>query len=486
VRAKRALTAVLPEFIVASFVLTVYADTGAVLYELPRPLAVSVVSAAIVLAIAIAVTRSIRRGSLTAATVIGFVVAPLVFLAGLVVAAVALTLKMLGVTRRLPSTDSLTIVLAMVFILSVLRVVGSEAFNLGDLPRISNGNGTAAPRGLDPDIYVILLDGYPRSDTLADFGTDNAWFERALRERGFTVAEGSHTNYPYTWQVLASMFHMAHLDDIGSLTPPAASSVGQKRQLAEAINRSPAVELLDERGYWTVSSGMEEVVGTLRDVDQDIDTGEIRMWERQVLSRTAIWPWMCDSLVIPQHRAMVESAFVAVQETAQVDRATPTFMFAHVMAPHTPIVWAADGEPVMVTGTGGCGDQFHIDATKIGLEPKVFGAALGEQVEYINHRTLAALDTIITEHPDAVVVVLSDHGARYSTGVSDEWFRSFFAARTPGHPGVFDDDARPVELFPTVFNAYFGTDIAIANDQSFTAPGGLERPLDIQPWVTGR
>ena len=53
--------------------------------------------------------------------------------------------------------------------------------------------------GGPPDIYVILLDGYPRADTLARlFDFDNGPFLAALEAKGFDVSAGSSSNYMYT------------------------------------------------------------------------------------------------------------------------------------------------------------------------------------------------------------------------------------------------------------------------------------------------
>ena len=56
-----------------------------------------------------------------------------------------------------------------------------------------------------PDIYAILLDGYPRADVLAHaFDIDNGPFVGALEERGFAVAGASHSDYIWTHTTVPS------------------------------------------------------------------------------------------------------------------------------------------------------------------------------------------------------------------------------------------------------------------------------------------
>ena len=51
---------------------------------------------------------------------------------------------------------------------------------------LTPGEFHGAPRQDRPDVIVLLLDAYPRSDSLMDqFDFDNAPFEAELRERAF-------------------------------------------------------------------------------------------------------------------------------------------------------------------------------------------------------------------------------------------------------------------------------------------------------------
>ena len=207
----------------------------------------------------------------------------------------------------------------------------------------------------------------------------------------------------------------------------------------------------------------------------------MRLWERQVMQRTGFWQVLCDAVVIPQHRDLLKSTFDAIGDVAATERSEPTFMLAHVMAPHTPIVFDADGTPADFSGRT-CGAQFEIDAAVIGVSEREYRAAMAEQVAYLNMRTLKAIDEILASSPEAVVVVFSDHGSRYSSEPSDEWFHSFLAARTPAHPGVVERDPRPIAIFPAIFNAYFGTNYSVPTDSTFIGLEGAARSFSTAPY----
>lgn len=479
---RRMAFAMAPAGLASAFVLGVYADTGALLFELVRPLVVS-----IGLAISLQAVLSLLLRGLTAGTYAAIVILAMTVISKrLLLVAIAVMLVALYARRRgwrLELQAPLAAVVLLMLIVSVARVLTSGAFDPADLVARPNGTGAAEPSS--PDIFLIMLDGYPRSDTLASFGYDNTWFEDELVERGFGVSSASTTSYPFTGPTVTTMLNMEHLPDIERLNPAPKTHVGQTRALVEATNNGPVLAELEHRGYWTVSAGLTEVRGSIRNVDEYIDRGEIRLWERQVLQRTTIWPELCEAVVIPQHRSLIESTFTAIENAGAERRDDPIFMFGHVMSPHTPIVFNAEGAPVTVRGSGDCATQFGIDATLIGLEQEVFEHAMAEQVHYLNTRTLDALDSIIENNPAAVVIVFSDHGARHSEEVTEEWFRNFFAARTPGRDGVFGDDARPIDIFPRLFGEYFGLAIPTPDDRAYTSTHGISMPLDLTVWRSG-
>jgi hypothetical protein len=57
--------------------------------------------------------------------------------------------------------------------------------------------------------------------------------------------------------------------------------------------------------------------------------------------------------------------------------------------------------------------------------------------------------------PNGVIVLFSDHGARYSLEMQEtEWPRSFLAARTPGHPDLFGEQPAPTILLRRLLETY--------------------------------
>jgi hypothetical protein len=77
------------------------------------------------------------------------------------------------------------------------------------------------------------------------------------------------------------------------------------------------------------------------------------------------------------------------------------------------------------------------------------------QLDGLNSDLLTTIDQITARRPEAVIVLFSDHGARYSLAErGDEWHATFLAARTPGHPQLLDGAAEPSAVLRMITDTY--------------------------------
>ena len=334
-----------------------------------------------------------------------------------------------------------------------------------------------------PSIYLVLLDGYPATDTLeADFGFDNAPFLDRLAERGFDVASSSNSNYNRTLLTLASMLHMEYVEEIEQLGNPSDGFSAQTRQLTAAINQSPVPGMLADAGYRTVAIGSSYGEATLVSADEIVDSPTMTMFEEQLLRYTTIGAWIIGTwpdVVAEQHRRGVldtTAAFGALAREAEA----PTFALAHVFSPHTPFVFNADGSPrpPLDCYPQSCGLTTP-ELARLGISADEYAEGLTAQVTYLNDVLVEEIDRLLEADPEAVVILFSDHGARYEDGPADEHFRTFLAARTPGQGGLFGDDVSPIDVFPRLFEAYFGATLPEHDYRAAWAPD--DAPLETTP-----
>jgi hypothetical protein len=339
-----------------------------------------------------------------------------------------------------------------------------------------------------PSIYLVLLDGYPAGETLAaDLGFDNSGFHAQLEDRGFDVASNSRSNYNRTLLTLASMLHMEYVDAIGPLGAPGDGFAAQSRQLTAAINRAPVPQMLAEAGYRTVAIPASYGEAALTSADEVVRSGTMTLFEEQLLRYTALGGWVIDQwpdLIAEQHRRgvlAVTNAFGGLATRSD----PPLFALAHVFSPHTPFVFDSDGSavPPLDCYPRRCGLTTP-ELSRLGIDADDYAEALTSQLTYLNTVLLTEVDRLLAADPSAVIILFSDHGARYEEGPSDEHFRTFFAARTPTRERLFADEVSLVDVFPILFGAYFGAELPTHAYRAGWAPdhAPLEvEPIDLQP-----
>src|SRR5215211_37104 len=116
-------------------------------------------------------------------------------------------------------------------------------------------------RRTNPDIYVIILDGYGRQDVLQDvYNVDNSEFISQLEKLGFFVANESHSNYLQTFYSMASLWNFDYLK-------PWNSSYEYTQYLLKPIQNNRSMRLLNEIDYTTVSFESELQYTEIKNAD---------------------------------------------------------------------------------------------------------------------------------------------------------------------------------------------------------------------------
>ncbi len=470
-----------PAGFLAAYVLLSFSATPTPIHGLWRPLVVAVLSTVALQLVIASVLRSWTRAALVTSLVVVISAAAWLILA--VAAVIAAWWSAVAILRRRAGRRPLTVAAGRisdtlrVFAVAFVAVAAVPVVGLW-LASADLGPPAVASPGADrpgPDIVVLLLDGSPRADALLEqFGVDNAPFEAALAQRGFTVAADSRSNYTATWATLASMTNMRYLDEVESLTPPPTDPAEQYRRLMFAINRGEALRELRVRGYELITVPSPFESASLVAADRYLDGGHLTSFELSLVQHSmagSILLSLEPDLFFQAHRARINHAFDTMAAIMEAPSGHPRLVFAHVLAPHAPTVFEADGSPAEPFDCfPGCTPWAFTELTQWeGFPP---------QVEHVNSLVLATVDRIVAAAPDATIVVMSDHGSHVPGSDQANVFRTLFAARTPGWAAGLQD-ASPVNLFPQLFNAYMGTDLELSPYRSWISQG--EAPLTMTP-----
>jgi hypothetical protein len=338
----------------------------------------------------------------------------------------------------------------------------------GDLrPLASQATGGGQMR---PDVYYIILDAYGRDDVLRDvYGLDNGAFLRELETMGFFVARASCANYSQTLLSLASSLNLRYLDSLGAAL--GARSLN-RRPLMRMVAESDLAFFLKKQGYAIVSFDSLYSGTALRGADATRKVSpSLNDFEITLINNTLLWPHVnaCS------YRAHIRQVAYAFAELGQLDAAdTPKFVYAHIICPHPPFVFSADGRSRNLDTPFFFNDGDHFVRSRETYLAYLRGYR--EQVLFVNSQLLRLIRSIRANSKTPPVIILQgDHGPGARLSHDDmqktdlrERLGIFNAACLPGvGRESWPEETTPVNTFRMVLNAYFNAGLARLDDRCF-------------------
>ena len=408
-----------------TLVLSAYGGTHVSPDQLYRPLVIVTLVAAVLWGVVGGVTRRPHAASFAVALSLVTVIGDFVLWSILAIFWLVLTWRSVRRRQGWDITARLTRPLNM-FVSAWFGVALVTAAVISMPAELPASRAVAVEPGRN--LYLILLDGYPRADSLMEyFDFDNAEFLDALERRGFSVSAQSRGLDISTVQVLPTMMHMRPLGEL--LDEPWTGSNAQQRRMWQLLNAAPVPAAYEAAGYTTYSIVTPAPAVDWRTADVVLESPWPTAFEAHLVTSGLL------RFVLPMQameRASILDAFAYLESAAGP---SPRFVFAHIYSPHFPYIFAADGSPAAP-----CGEECRNHA---GPPNPTLGDRLLGQLRFLNGRVLQALDHIIEADPEGTIVVFSDHGLRRDWADMDEWYRILFAARG----SEFPDDVTTVGLF---------------------------------------
>lgn len=451
------------------FALTAYLDQGAWLFAANRAVLVTTLLSLAFIGVPTLLLRDRVHGALVGLCGLLMILLhpfPAVVLALAVIAALIILDGLRASTARERWSKVMRVLhnVLGVFGIALLAVTIVQFGLRGQITGFS-ADGSAAPADASaPDIWLVLLDGYPRADALQrDWGFDNLAFLGGLERLGFTVADKSRSNYNTTKLTLPALFNMALLQDLEPWSAHDKPADAPAAERVQALQHNRAFELLRDHGYRITSIGAGYTHEEVRAVDEFIDSGDADLVEVYLMGVTALGDLLQafdPGFGERQVSQRIEANLDTLVELSQVPSERPHFVFGHIPGPHPPLALATVERPFAPLI-----ELYEYPVDLVGEE--LLHETYRSHISELNDRALEALTAIVEAAGDeSVVIVISDHGSRtqgfehsLTSEEVDEQFSTLFAARTPDGEVLFEDDVVVTDALSTVFNRYLGTEI---------------------------
>ncbi|HUV37065.1 MAG TPA: hypothetical protein VMX58_09025 [Patescibacteria group bacterium] len=329
------------------------------------------------------------------------------------------------------------------------------------------------PNGPLRDIYYIILDEYARCDVLKQhYGYDNSPFMNYLESRGFYVAYRSCCNHLDTYYSLSSSLNMNYIQ---SLVPEMTVESMKHKLVTKMIGNNTVVHILKKYNYrhvffptiWKVTARNEMADTVCTPLRINLSEFEEILINSSVLR------------IIGAHRfaqTKRNMTIYTLDELGNIPRMKePTFTFAHVMIPHPPFLFDADGNRPRSS-----------PLSKRELSRNEYIDAYTDQIAFLNKKLSATIDRILTlSDVQPIIIIQADTGPGFRVPASmdtlvsrgERRFKDYMLMiRVPifnacyfpdGGDSLLYESESPVNTFRIVFNHYFGAHMELLDDQTY-------------------
>ena len=378
-----------------------------------------------------------------------------------VIVAVILTIVFSVVKRKINEPENICTILGIVFFVLIV-------FNLiSSIPQIlTNNNKTAVSQeendiaekrftGDKPNVYFFLFDEYAGFENIEHYyDYDNQEFSDFLTQRGFNISYGSHnTETIWTSTIVPNILNLSYVasDDIYSIDNMARSENAYLYQLfannGYQINMVNHLNTFSDTNCNVLNYKQKKENLSTYVLDNGIwsEVDSFVSWGKQKLSGNSndYYTNLSDVLTIMENI------------TDYTSDSKPTFTFAYAECPHEYFTFDADGNRIAKE------DETNWKDKSIYLN----------QYKYITKCMERIVEDIQKNDPDALIILMSDHGARYPHWQVDHYGAKAYDAsvETLYMQNILNcfyykgekldiEGMTSINTWRTVLNTYFGTD----------------------------
>jgi hypothetical protein len=391
------------------------------------------------------------------------------------------------------SLNAVSLVLVLLQVVELSYAYISSSYAASRPVKVQSGLSLTNDLKNMPDIYVVVLDTYMRSDALKqDLAYDNSPFIDQMTQMGFYVANCSHPNYTFTYASVSALLNMRYI--------PKAYANDVWSEFSDSgfwsiLKNDEVRQQLKSVGYKTVAFQEEYPLLEFDNSDVFIGTNHPTinskyMYPFEVMYRqstaaiilTALDPngkiahyfqgnsrnQNTDAMDLTGLRGtnkdfvathIISTQYILEHITDVPAIAGPKFTYVHLFIPHYPYVFGPDGE--IMTDPGFYGGE-RGNAVNTTYEEKGYV----NQIQYIDKRIIPILQTLISRSKNPpIIILMGDHGLNGTNRQTD-----LLAYYLPGNGSAkLYPTISPVNSFRLIFDEYFGGNYPLLPDQTYVS-----------------
>ena len=407
------------------------------------------------------------------------------------------TFLIIKTKRMLDNATSIVNTISVAFIAVIVVMVGIEMFGCDECliqqdtswefdfnstekidfsPHFEEHSFAISEYGTLPNVYYIILDGYPRNDVLKEhMNFDNNEFTDILKQRGFHVAENSYANYSFSSQSISSTMNMDYVnfladqfgEDSRKYNPLLGKDVG-----LYADNQ--VIKNFKLMGYKVVKIGSAATyihkmpLADLSPCYKTIHLMDNRLFD--AVGRTSMIGYFIERWSEEQQRQIILCGF---EELPKINGyfEERVFVWSHITLPHFPLIFGPNGEPI-TPGTSLL-TMNHPEYTDDSWDVK---QQFVQQIQFTNKKSIEFIDKILENEKRSIIIIQSDHGSAFGINLQDPTDDDVFQRLSNFNAIYFPDekyreiltyDRTNVNTFRIVFNTYFGSDYEMLEDKTY-------------------
>jgi len=323
---------------------------------------------------------------------------------------------------------SIVVPILYVFVIASYQVVVTRVINVDTMANGAKKGGLAEAKSvtpllrdqasapvLKPNVYFILVDGYPRTDIQKKiFKLDSQPLLTLMQQAGYRVQKDAKSNYVVTHVSLSSMMEADYITTDTYGPSPALSLAFYDK----ITGGGQVVQKFKKIGYryYHLGGRVYSISACSDHADECLNQSMplLKFMDIALLKKTPLQIWMKEILAFSgsDRPTNLEDLMMALDDLKRDKDTEPFFLFAHTIPPHAPYLY-----------TKSCEERDEKLSLFESLNTDTM-APYREGIICVNQQLERLVNKISKQDPTAIVVIQSDHGSHFNVNwfaKLDEW-----------------------------------------------------------------